>query len=59
LLGIENILVKNLYGALQKIKGISGASILGGRQVVLVLDVGQFVNSAQKKILNAECESTL
>ena len=53
----QDILVKNLNGVLRGIKGISGATILGDGQVVLVLDVGQFANRAQKKALNAECES--
>ena len=39
----QDILVKSLNGALSGIKGISGATILGDGQVVLVLDVGQFV----------------
>ena len=52
----QDILVKNLNGALSGIKGISGATILGDGQVVLVLDVGQFVNKRQKKMLNTECD---
>ena len=39
----QDILVKSLNGALSGIKGMSGATILGDGQVVLVLDVGQFV----------------
>jgi two-component system chemotaxis sensor kinase CheA len=39
----QDILVKSLNGALSGIKGISGATILGDGQVILVLDVGQFV----------------
>jgi two-component system, chemotaxis family, sensor kinase CheA len=48
----QDILVKNLNEALSGIKGISGATILGDGQVVLVLDVGQFVNQSKhvKKI---------
>ena len=39
----QDILVKSLSDALSGIKGISGATILGDGQVVLVLDVSQFV----------------
>jgi two-component system chemotaxis sensor kinase CheA len=39
----QDILVKSLNGTLSAIKGISGATILGDGQVVLVLDVAQFV----------------
>jgi len=44
----QDILVKPLSETLKGLKGISGATILGDGQVVLVLDVGQFVNKAQK-----------
>jgi two-component system chemotaxis sensor kinase CheA len=39
----QDILVKSLNNALSGIKGVSGATILGDGQVVLVLDVGQLV----------------
>ncbi len=52
----QDILVKSLTETLQGIKGISGATILGDGQVVLVLDVGQFVNRAQKKASVAEAQ---
>lgn len=45
----QDILVKSLSGACTGIKGITGATILGDGQVVLVLDVGQFVTRAFKK----------
>jgi two-component system, chemotaxis family, sensor kinase CheA len=45
----QDILVKSLNESLAGIKGISGATILGDGQVVLVLDVGQFVHKTQKK----------
>ncbi len=41
----QDILVKSLNDALSGIKGVSGATILGDGQVVLVLDVGQFVKN--------------
>ena len=44
----QDILVKPLSETLKGLKGISGATILGDGQVVLVLDVGQFVNKVQK-----------
>jgi two-component system chemotaxis sensor kinase CheA len=45
----QDILVKSLNESFAKIKGISGATILGDGQVVLVLDVAQFVNKVFKK----------
>ncbi len=39
----QDILVKSLSDVLSGIKGVSGATILGDGQVVLVLDVAQFV----------------
>jgi len=44
----QDILVKPISETLKGLKGISGATILGDGQVVLVLDVGQFINKAQK-----------
>lgn len=44
----QDILVKPLSETLKGIKGISGATILGDGQVVLVLDVGQFANKTRK-----------
>ena len=44
----QDILVKPLSDALKGIKGVSGATILGDGQVVLVLDVGQCVNQTRK-----------
>ena len=50
----QDILVKNLNEALSGIKGISGATILGDGQVVLVLDVGQFVNQSKHALKKSE-----
>ncbi len=44
----QDILIKTLSDALSGIKGISGATILGDGQVVLVLDVAQFTNRHRK-----------
>jgi two-component system chemotaxis sensor kinase CheA len=44
----QDILVKPLSDTLKGIKGISGATILGDGQVVLVLDVGQCVSQTRK-----------
>jgi two-component system chemotaxis sensor kinase CheA len=44
----QDILVKPLSDTLKGLKGISGATILGDGQVVLVLDVGQCVNQTRK-----------
>jgi two-component system chemotaxis sensor kinase CheA len=46
----QDILVKPVSETLKGLKGISGATILGDGQVVLVLDVGQFVNKAPKAV---------
>jgi two-component system chemotaxis sensor kinase CheA len=43
----QDILVKPISDTLKSVKGISGATILGDGQVVLVLDVGQFLNKAR------------
>lgn len=40
----QDILVKPISDTLKGVRGISGATILGDGQVVLVLDVGQFIN---------------
>ena len=48
----QDILVKNLNEALSGIKGISGATILGDGQVVLVIDVGQFINQSKNALKN-------
>ncbi len=45
----QDILVKSMTETLSGIKGISGATILGDGQVVLVLDVKQFTSKAQNK----------
>jgi two-component system chemotaxis sensor kinase CheA len=50
----QDILVKSLSEPIAGIKGVSGATILGDGQVVLVLDVSQLVNKEQKKVLSAE-----
>ena len=44
----QDILVKPLSDTLKGLKGISGATILGDGQVVLVLDVGQCVSQTRK-----------
>lgn len=46
----QDILVKSLNETFAGLKGISGATILGDGQVVLVLDVGQFVNKGSKRM---------
>ncbi len=45
----QDILVKSLNETFAGVKGISGATILGDGQVVLVLDVGQLVNKGYKR----------
>ena len=50
----QDILVKSLNETLAGIKGISGATILGDGQVVLVLDAGLFVTKLFKKLVNVE-----
>jgi two-component system chemotaxis sensor kinase CheA len=53
----QDILVKTLGETLAGIRGVSGATILGDGQVVLVLDVAQFVDKVRKKVWNAELDS--
>ncbi len=43
LVGQEEIVIKSLPGFLGKIKGLAGATILGGGEVVLILDVPNLV----------------
>ncbi len=45
----QDILVKSLTETFAGIKGISGATILGDGQVILVLDIGQLMNKTFKK----------
>ena len=40
----QDVLVKSLDETLSKIRGVSGGAILGDGQVVLVLDVAQFIS---------------
>ncbi len=44
----QDILVKSLTETIAGIKGLTGATILGDGQVVLVLDIAQFVNKTMK-----------
>ncbi|MEM3731125.1 MAG: chemotaxis protein CheA [Candidatus Bathyarchaeia archaeon] len=45
----QEILVKSLDETLSSMKGISGATILGDGQVVVVLDVGNLINNGMGK----------
>lgn len=47
LLGRQKIVRKNLSQPINKINGISGATILGDGRVVLILDVAQIIDMAQ------------
>jgi chemotaxis protein histidine kinase CheA len=47
LLGEEDIVAKKLSAHFKKVRGISGASILGDGQVALILDVSQIIREAQ------------
>jgi two-component system, chemotaxis family, sensor kinase CheA len=48
----QDILVKSLNETFARIKGISGATILGDGQVVIVLDVGQFMSKYSANTLH-------
>ena len=52
--GQQDILVKSLNETLQRIKGISGATILGDGQVILVLDIPQFVSKFREQSICVE-----
>ena len=47
LLGRQKIVRKNLNQPINKINGVSGATILGDGRVVLILDVAQIIDTAQ------------
>ena len=44
--GQEDIVIKSLGRALSEVPGIAGATELGGKKTVLVLDVAQIVEEA-------------
>ena len=46
-LGAQEVVVKNLGPQLQRVRNISGATILGTGQVVMILNAGSIINSAQ------------
>jgi two-component system chemotaxis sensor kinase CheA len=46
LLGQQDIVIKSLGRSLAKVPGIAGATELGGKKTVLVLDVAQIVEEA-------------
>ena len=46
-LGAQEVVVKNLGSQLQRVRNISGATILGTGQVVMILNPGSIIHSAQ------------
>ncbi len=46
-LGAQEVVVKNLGAQLQRVRNISGATILGTGQVVMILNAGSIIHSAQ------------
>ena len=44
----QEVVVKSLSGFLGRARGISGASILGDGQVVLILDVATLIKTSQQ-----------
>jgi two-component system chemotaxis sensor kinase CheA len=50
LLGQEDIVIKSLGRALAGVPGIAGATELGGKKTVLVLDVAQIVEEAVQQV---------
>ena len=46
-LGAQEVVVKNLGPQLQRVRNISGATILGTGQVVMILNAGSIIHSAQ------------
>ena len=46
-LGAQEVVVKNLGSQLQRVKNIAGATILGTGQVVMILNAGSIIHSAQ------------
>jgi len=53
ILGEEEIFIKNLGMNLGKIKNISGATILGTGEIVLILDVGEVIGSSKSAPLTS------
>ncbi len=46
-LGVQEVVIKNLGPQLQRVRNISGATILGTGQVVMILNAGSMIYSAQ------------
>jgi two-component system chemotaxis sensor kinase CheA len=53
LVGQEDIVIKSLGRALSTIRGVAGATELGGKKTVLVLDVAQIVEEAVSSTVEA------
>ena len=47
-LGVQEVVVKNLGPQLQRVRNIAGATILGTGQVVMILNAGSVIYSAQE-----------
>jgi two-component system, chemotaxis family, sensor kinase CheA len=50
LLGQKEVVIKSLGDYLGTIQGIAGSTILGDGKVIMILDVGQFMNMAKTKV---------
>ncbi len=54
LLGQREVVIKSLGDYLGTIEGIAGSTILGDGKVIMILDVGQFMSMATKKVLTRQ-----
>jgi two-component system chemotaxis sensor kinase CheA len=47
--GQQDTVIKSIQGPIEQVRGIAGATELGGRGTVLVLDVGTLVEDALRR----------
>jgi two-component system chemotaxis sensor kinase CheA len=59
LLGGQDVVIKSLSDNFIKIRGLSGASILGDGSVSLMLDVGTFIDMVTRPLRTNEAEEIL
>jgi two-component system chemotaxis sensor kinase CheA len=50
LIGQKEIVIKSLGSYLGNLPGIAGSTILGDGTVIMILDIGEIINSALEKV---------
>jgi two-component system chemotaxis sensor kinase CheA len=53
LLGQHQVVIKSLESNYRRVKGISGATIMGDGRVALILDPAGLVNTIKQEMVNA------